>query len=82
MAQVRKFSKKATPGRAPACGREWHAPGKRSGRGAYSTSTFDFKELAATDVVEVAINRNGLGHEVVIADAGDVIEDSLFLVLR
>src|SRR5258708_12535568 len=41
---------------------------------------FDFDEFSGAHIVEEAVDRNGFGDERVIADAGDVVEDSLFLV--
>jgi len=41
---------------------------------------FDFKELAGADIVEIAVDGNGVGDERVIADARNVIKDCLFLV--
>ncbi len=41
---------------------------------------FDFEEFAGADVVEVAVDGDGIGNKRVIADAGDVVEDGLLLI--
>ena len=48
--------------------------------GAGGFGAFDFEEFSGAHIVEEAVDRNGFGDERVIADAGDVVEDSLFLV--
>jgi len=51
---------------------------ERSGAGGFGG--FDFEEFAGADVIEVAVDGNGVGNERVIADAGDVVEDGLLLI--
>ena len=48
--------------------------------GAGGFGGFDFEEFAGADVVEVAVDGNGVGDERVIADAGDVVDDRLLLI--
>jgi len=48
--------------------------------GAGGIGAFDFEEFSGAHIVEESVDRNGFGDERVIADAGDVVEDSLFLV--
>ena len=41
----------------------------------------DFDELAGTDVVEIAVDRDGFWDERVILDTADIVEDRLLLIL-
>ncbi len=48
--------------------------------GAGGFGGFNFEEFARADIVKVAVDGDGVGHQRMIADAGNVIEDRLFLV--